>query len=198
MAAEAGKMLKDDDSELDIAAVIEENNTALATVVATIDTNHNAINTLRHMVTETHAGNVFGAFTPYGEVAENGTHLYELIVPATHKMHLRDVFLFTDSALVSVEIIYNATLTTGVTPITAYNTNETAGSSNIILKSNPTNISGTTIYWTWTGAGKFSLVTSEAIDEIILGEGTHLIRITQKESGTKNLFSNILWIEEEL
>lgn len=156
--------------------------------VPTIDNDHARV----------HNDQMFAACQRDVALADDGVLLFEFIVPEGVELHLKSLTAWTTEEHWQYELIALPTLTTGATPLVAQPCKWPSARVNpIVIKSNPTSISGGTemnCFFFGGGSGVGQSVTSGGAEQRVereLGEGTYLVRLTNLTGGVAKISANV-------
>jgi len=147
-----------------------------------------------------HNDQMFQNFQENLALANNGTVLFEYIVPADKALHLKGMSAWVTEQHWRFELIAAPTLTTGATPLANKPFHWPSTIVNpIVCKSNPTGISGGTViasslFGGGSGVGQTIIAgnASKALEHE-LGAGTYLVRITNLSGGAAKISANLFW-----
>jgi len=152
-------------------------------------------NELNHV----HGGLFFTAMVANAALGAGALLYIEMIISAELEVHLKS-FSFYNGDDGHYDFVEAPTLTTGATPLVAYNRNRrSVKTSGIILKSNPTGISGGTLlehmYFKATNQTPGILIKND-IEWILKPSTTYLLRVTNDGGGAEQALLQVGWCEE--
>ena len=157
-----------------------------------------AIPTVSEEQNNIHGEHFFTASVVNAALGASALLYIEIIVPENIEMHLKQVSFYNgDDGY--YELLEAPTITTGATPLLSFNRwRPSTKLSNILLKSNPTGISGGTIlepmHFKGTNQAPGTLITSDW--EWVLKSGTtYLLSLTNNGSGSEQALLKASWYE---
>lgn len=154
-----------------------------------------------------HSGLGYSVATFTEAVADDGFIYLELITPSVSSryVHLKKWVGWSEGGVATIEVVESPTLTTGATAIIPQNRKRTGtpGTSAVLVKTNPTSISGGTVIDGPTifgggGAGGGFGGNADSNIELVLGVNkTYLVRIKNLAGAAKAMGLWLFWYEEE-
>jgi len=145
-----------------------------------------------------HGGKYFTAQVANAALGAAASLLIEMIVPANVEAHLKR-FSYYNGDDGEFEFIEAPTITTGASVLTAYNRNrESIKASGIVLKSNPTGISGGTLLENmfFKGTNQTPSILIDRDVEWVLKQGTtYLLRLTNDGAAAEQALLKASWYE---
>lgn len=198
----------DDSTPIDVnvtnASIVIDDSTPIDVNVTTFekDTVTDSIQVITTDHANIHKGLGFSISQLNDAVANNGTILFEVIVPAGAYVHFKQFNCWTNGSKAKFEVIEAPTLTTGATVITPINRRRvgTPSISLLTVKSDPTVISGGTtlesIYFGSGGGASKGGDRSLDIELVLKPDTTNLIRITNLDGNAKDFSTFLFWYEE--
>ena len=158
-----------------------------------------AIPVISNELNHVHGGLYFTASVVNAALGASALLYIEMIIPANIEAHLKS-FSFYNGDDGHFEFVEAPTLTTGATPLTAYNRNRrSVKTSGIVLKSNPTGISGGIVldpmYFKGTNQTPGVLIRSD-IEWVLKPATTYLLRLTNDGVGAEQALLKAGWCEE--
>ena len=176
---------------------IETPQDQLTGAIVVLDSDHNYV----------HSGLGYSAATFTETVADDGYVYLEIKTPnvSNRYVHLKKWIGWTEGGVATIEIVESPTLTTGATAIVPQNRKRTGtpATSAVLVKSNPTSISGGTVIdgpTIFGGGGVLSGSGGNADGniELVLGVNkTYLVRVKNLAGAAKALGIWVFWYEEE-
>lgn len=161
--------------------------------VRVIDTDHSAI----------HNGEAYIVNRNSENVADAGSLVFEIITPANLYVHMRLASVWPSAGLARFESIEAPTLTTGTTAVIPVALNRNDGASAVIIKSDPTGISGgTTLRNVMFGGGGPGTGSGGGLgfgaEFVLKPSTTYLARLTNLSGGLADMTLGLFWYEETL
>jgi len=158
-----------------------------------------AIPVISNELNHIHGGLYFTASVTKADLGAAALLYIEMIIPENIEVHLKS-FSYYNGDDGHFEFVEAPTLTTGVTPLTAYNKyRRSVKKSGIVLKSNPTGISGGTVldpmFFKGTNQAPGILITNDT-EWILKPSTTYLLRLENNGAGAEQALLKAGWCEE--
>lgn len=194
--------------DVDIASALPDGDNVVGrvkitdgTTVAEVDAKVEAMAVIDVAHSYTHRAATFSHYQRNAALAAAGTILAEIIVPATHEMHLKAIQGWIGGGRARIEVIEAPTLTTGATAgqVRCRNRIGTPPAGNVTIKTNPTTISAGTVLDDYEFGGGSGTASGDCVEdqiEWILKPGTtYLVRMTNDGTSTEFASLKLFWYE---